>query len=184
MLLKEKTDRVVPRFGESKFIESGTIPKDNIESEVFIMFELKPYTRKNNGVYYNPFQTLDEFERNFFNPSFFETTLEQFKTDIKDDGDSYTLQADLPGFDKKDIHLDLNNDVLTISAERHSEHEDKDKKGKFVRCERSYGTYTRQFDVSNINTDAMKAKYENGVLTLNMPKKSAQLPTAKRVEIE
>lgn len=61
---------------------------------------------------------------------------------------------------------------------------DKDKKGKFVRCERSYGTYTRQFDVSNINTDAMKAKYENGVLTLNMPKKSAQLPTAKRVEIE
>jgi hypothetical protein rflaF_12589 len=184
MLLKEKTDRVVPRFGESKFIESGTIPKDNIESEVFIMFELKPYTRKNNGVYYNPFQTMDEFERNFFNPSFFETTLEQFKTDIKDDGDSYTLQADLPGFDKKDIHLDLNNDVLTISAERHSEHEDKDKKGKFVRCERSYGTYTRQFDVSNINTDAMKAKYENGVLTLNMPKKSAQLPTAKRVEIE
>ena len=99
------------------------------------MFELKPYTRKNNGVYYNPFQTMDEFERNFFNPSFFETTLEQFKTDIKDDGDSYTLQADLPGFDKKDIHLDLNNDVLTISAERHSEHEDKDKKGKFVRCE-------------------------------------------------
>jgi hypothetical protein rflaF_12589 len=184
MLLKGKTDRVVPRFGESKFIESGTIPKDNIESEVFIMFELKPYTRKNNGVYYNPFQTMDEFERNFFNPSFFETTLEQFKTDIKDDGDSYTLQADLPGFDKKDIHLDLNNDVLTISAERHSEHEDKDKKGKFVRCERSYGTYTRQFDVSNINTDAMKAKYENGVLTLNMPKKSAQLPTAKRVEIE
>ena len=184
MLLKEKTDRGVPRFGESKFIESGTIPKDNIESEVFIMFELKPYTRKNNGVYYNPFQTMDEFERNFFNPSFFETTLEQFKTDIKDDGDSYTLQADLPGFDKKDIHLDLNNDVLTISAERHSEHEDKDKKGKFVRCERSYGTYTRQFDVSNINTDAMKAKYENGVLTLNMPKKSAQLPTAKRVEIE
>ena len=184
MLLKGKTDRVVPRFGESKFIESGTIPKDNIESEVFIMFELKPYTRKNNGVYYNPFQTMDEFERNFFNPSFFETTLEQFKTDIKDDGDSYSLQADLPGFDKKDIHLDLNNDVLTISAERHSEHEDKDKKGKFVRCERSYGTYTRQFDVSNINTDAMKAKYENGVLTLNMPKKSAQLPTAKRVEIE
>lgn len=102
MLLKGKTDRVVPRFGESKFIESGTIPKDNIESEVFIMFELKPYTRKNNGVYYNPFQTMDEFERNFFNPSFFETTLEQFKTDIKDDGDSYTLQADLPGFDKKE----------------------------------------------------------------------------------
>ena len=131
------------------------------------MFELKPYTRKNNGVYYNPFQTMDEFERNFFNPSFFETTLEQFKTDIKDDGDSYTLQADLPGFDKKDIHLDLNNDVLTISAERHSEHEDKDKKGKFVRCERSYGTYTRQFDVSNINTDANAPAHEKSKVNKN-----------------
>lgn len=148
------------------------------------MFELKPYTRKNNGVYYNPFQTMDEFERNFFNPSFFETALDQFKTDIKDEGDSYTLEADLPGFEKNDIHLDLNNDVLTINAERHSEHEDKDKKGKFVRCERSYGTYSRQFDVSGINTEGIKAKYENGVLTLNMPKKSAQLPTAKRLEIE
>ena len=73
---------------------------------------------------------------------------------------------------------------MTINAERHSEHEEKDKKGKFVRCERSYGTYSRQFDVSNINTEGIKAKYENGVLTLNMPKKSAQLPTAKRLEIE
>ena len=148
------------------------------------MFELKPYTLKNNSVYYNPFQTMDEFERNFFNPSFFDTALDQFKTDIKDEGDSYTLEADLPGFEKKDIHLDLNNDILTINAERHSEHEEKDKKGKFVRCERSYGTYSRQFDVSGIKTEGIKAKYENGVLTLSMPKRSTQLPTAKRLEIE
>ena len=53
-----------------------------------------------------------------------------------------------------------------------------------MRCERSYGTYTRQFDVSNINTDAMKAKYENGVLTLNMPKNERTAAHAKRVEIE
>ncbi len=148
------------------------------------MFELKPYTHKNNGLYYNPFQTMDEFEKNFFDPSFFETSLEQFKTDIKDEGDSYTLEADLPGFDKKDIHLDLNNDLLTVSAERHSEHEEKDKKGKFVKCERSYGSFSRQFDVSAVDTDGIKAKYENGVLTLHMPKKSVQLPSAKRLEIE
>ena len=148
------------------------------------MFELKPYTHKNNGLYYNPFQTMDEFEKNFFDPSFFETSLEQFKTDIKDEGDSYTLEADLPGFDKKDIHLDLNNDLLTVSAERHSEHEEKDKKGKFVKCERSYGSFSRQFDVSAVDTDGIKAKYENGVLTLHMPKKSVQLPSAKRLGIE
>ena len=148
------------------------------------MFELKPYTRKNNGVYYNPFQTMDEFERNFFNPSFFETTLEQFKTDIKDDGDSYTLQADLPGFDKKDIHLDLNNDVLTISAERHSEHEDKDKKGKFVRCERSYGTYARTFDISCIDAKAIKAAYSDGVLRVTLPKQKEVPASSRRLEIE
>ena len=148
------------------------------------MFELKPYTRKNNGVYYNPFQTMDEFERNFFNPSFFETTLEQFKTDIKDDGDSYTLQADLPGFDKKDIHLDVNGDVLTVSAERHSEHEEKDKKGKYVRCERSYGSYSRQFDLGGVKADEIKAKYENGVLHLTMPKKTEEIPQSRRLEIE
>ena len=148
------------------------------------MFELKPYTRKNNGVYYNPFQTMDEFERNFFNPSFFETTLEQFKTDIKDDGDSYTLQADLPGFDKKDIHLDLNNDVLTISAERHSEHEDKDKKGKFVRCERSYGTYARSFDISGIDATGIKAAYADGVLRVTLPKQKEVPASSRRLEIE
>ena len=148
------------------------------------MFELKPYTRKNNSVYYSPFQTMDEFERNFFNPSFFDTALDQFKTDIKDEGDSYTLEADLPGFEKKDIHLDLNNDILTINAERHSEHEQEDKKNKYVRCERSYGSYIREFDLSGVNADEIKAKYENGVLKLSLPKKVATLPKSHQLEIE
>ena len=103
------------------------------------MFELRPYAHKNTGLY-NPFHEMDELERSFFgNPfGFFgNDSLAEFKTDIKDEGDHYELEADLPGFDKKDIHLDVNGDVLTVSAERHSEHEEKDKKGKYVRCERS-----------------------------------------------
>ena len=148
------------------------------------MFELKPYTRKNNSVYYSPFQTMDEFERNFFNPSFFETALDQFKTDIKDEGDSYTLEADLPGFEKKDIHLDLNNDVLTINAERHSEHEEKDKRDKYLCCERSYGAYSRTFNVTGIDTSAIKAKYDKGVLELILPKAAKEEKSAKRLEIE
>ena len=142
---------------------------------------LVPYARKNHTVSnFNPFHDFDELERAFFS----DNALSEFKTDIQEDGDNFVLEADLPGFKKEDIHVDVADDRLTVTAERHSNFEDKDKKNKYVRCERSYGTYTRQFDVSNINTDAMKAKYENGVLTLNMPKKSAQLPTAKRVEIE
>lgn len=150
------------------------------------MFEMRPYAKKNNSLY-NPFRDMDEFEKRFFSSpfGFFENgTLDEFKTDVKDEGDHYELEADLPGFDKKDIHLDINADTLTVSAERHSEHEEKDKKGKYIRCERSYGTYSRDFDVSGINTEGIKAKYENGVLKLTMPKKANALPETKRLEIE
>ena len=150
------------------------------------MFELRPYSRKNNSLY-NPFREIDEFENSFFaNPfTFFDNTmLDEFKTDIKDEGDHYELEADLPGFDKKDIHLDINNDILTVSAERHSEHEEKDKKGKYVRCERSYGSYSRQFDLSGVKSDEISAKYENGVLKLTMPKKAPDEPKTRSLEIE
>lgn len=150
------------------------------------MFEMRPYAKKNNSLY-NPFRDMDEFEKRFFaSPfGFFENgVLDEFKTDVKDEGDRYELEADLPGLDKKDIHLDVNGDTLTVSAERHSEHEEKDKKGKYVRCERSYGTYSREFDVSGVNTEGIKAKYENGVLKLTMPKKADTLPETKRLEIE
>ena len=149
------------------------------------MFELRPY-RKNNSVY-NPFREMDEFEKQFFgNPfGFFGSgAIEEFKADIKDEGDHYELEADLPGFDKKDIHVDTSGDVLTIRAERHSEHEDKDKKGKYVRCERSYGSYSRAFDLSGVKADEIKAKYENGVLKLVLPKKSAIQPQSSRIAID
>ena len=82
------------------------------------MFDMRPYRnnndRRNNLSAYNPFREMDAFERNFFNDPFgswFDhSALASFKTDIKDNGDSYTLEADLPGFDKKDIHLDVNGD--------------------------------------------------------------------------
>lgn len=151
------------------------------------MFDLKPYERKNNVSSYNPFRDMEDFERNFFsNPfGFFgPNSLAEFKTDITDNGNEYVLEADLPGFKKEDIKLDINGDVLTVQAERHSEHEDKDKKNKYVRCERSYGLYSRQFDVSEIDTENIKAKYEDGVLKLTLPKKTEVSSSPKRVEIE
>ncbi len=150
------------------------------------MFEIRPYAHKKNTALYNPFREMDEWEKQFFgNPfGFFEGGIEEFKTDIKDEGDRYELEADLPGFDKKDIHLDVNGDVLTVHAERHSEHEEKEKKGKYVRCERSYGSYSREFDLSGVQADKITAKYENGVLKLTMPKKEAEAPTSHRLEIE
>lgn len=152
------------------------------------MFEL---TRRNNNHpinTYNPFRELEEFERSFFfNPfgSFFGTTsLAEFKTDVTDEGDHYLLEADLPGFDKKDIQLDVNGDTLTIHAERRSKVEEKDKKERIVRIERSYGAYSRSFDISGVDTDGIKAKYDNGVLKLTLPKKQPSLPEGRRLEIE
>ena len=149
------------------------------------MFELRPYTRRNTPATRDPFA---ELEREFFgmNPyGFFrDTGLGEFRTDLKDTGDSYVLEADLPGFDKKDIEIEMNGDTLTITAERHSEHEEEDKKKNYIRCERSYGSYQRAFDISGVEADKIGAKYENGVLTLTMPKKTKTLPETKKLVIE
>ncbi len=152
------------------------------------MFELKPYTRRNTPAARDPFRELENLEREFFgmNPYGFmrDTGLGEFRTDLKDTGDAYVLEADLPGFEKKDINIEMNGDILTITAERHSEHEEDDKKKNYIRCERSYGSYERQFDISGVESDGITAKYENGVLTLNMPKKTKTLPETKKLVIE
>lgn len=152
------------------------------------MFGLTPYRRNQQQITYNPFREMEEMERAFFGEpfgSFFHSgDIAEFKTDITDQGDSFLLEADLPGFAKEDIHLDISGDTLTIHAERHSEYEDKDKKGNYVRCERSYGQYSRTFDVSMIDQDKIAAKLENGVLKLTLPKKPEEKPVSKQLQIE
>ncbi len=148
------------------------------------MFELRPY-RRNTMSTWNPFSEMEEMERRFFNNDFFTGRgLAEFKTDITDEGDHYELKADLPGFKKEDIPLQLDGDTLTIQAQRHSEHEEQEKKGKYVCCERSYGAYSRSFDVSGIRTEDIKAAYDNGVLDLKLPKKTAEVSSSRQISIE
>lgn len=148
------------------------------------MFELRPYTHNRNRMTFDPFRDFEELEKRFFGrPSEF-LRLPDFRTDIREEGDSYTLEADLPGCDKKDIRLELNGDLLTIRAERHSQAEEKDGKDSYVRCERTYGAYRRDFDVSSIDTERITAKYDNGVLRLTLPKKQEALPETKTLEIQ
>lgn len=129
---------------------------------------------------YNPFRDFEDINRAFFG----DNGLAEFKTDIRDMGDAFQLEADLPGFRKEDISLSLNGETLTIKAERHSDFEDQEKKGGYLRCERSYGSYTRSFDVSGVDTAAIKASYKDGVLTLTLPKMNRRLPEAHTIEIE
>lgn len=144
------------------------------------MFGLTPYTRRNNTpAYYDPFRDLENFEKNFFGSG----ELPTFKTDIRDTGDAYELEADLPGFQKKNIKIDIEGEQLTIRAERKGDREEKDKKGNYVYRERSFGTYSRSFDISGVRTQDISAKYNDGVLTLTLPKLQETKPETRRLEI-
>ena len=151
------------------------------------MFELN--RRNNNHVNsYNPFREMEQLERSFFGDPFSDffdhQDLAEFKTDVMDEGDHYELEADLPGFNKEDIKLELQGNNLVISAERHSNAEEKNKDGKVVRMERSYGSYQRSFNVSQIDTNNIRASYDNGVLKLNLPKMNAKLPESRVLQID
>ena len=143
------------------------------------MFELVPYTRKRNVTFYNPFDELEDMQRRFFG----ETAVRDFKTDIRDEGEHYLLEADLPGFKKEDISVNIEGDTLTIRAERSENTEEKDSKGNYIKRERSYGSFSRSFDLTGIRVEDIAAAYENGVLKLTLPKKQETLPTSRKLEI-
>ena len=143
------------------------------------MFELVPYGRKRSVTWYNPFEELEGMQRRFFG----DVAVEDFKTDIRDNGDSFLLEADLPGFKKEDISVDIEGDTLTIRAERSDVTEEKDGKGAYVKRERCYGSFSRSFDMTGIRTEDVAAAYENGVLKLSLPKKQETLPTTRKLEI-
>ena len=143
------------------------------------MFEMMPFTRSRGVDLYRPFRDLEELERSMFS----NTGLSAFKTDIRDAGDAYILESDLPGMKKEDIHIDIDGERLSISAERNAVQEEKDENGGYIRCERSYGSFSRSFDISGIRAEDISAAYEDGVLKLTLPKQSKAVPAARRLEI-
>ena len=108
------------------------------------------------------------------------------KTDLKEHEDGYELSVDLPGFKKDQIQLQLSNGYLTVSATKGIEEEDKDKKGRLVHQERFSGSMSRSYYVGeNLEEEDIKAKFENGVLTLDFPKvEQKKLPERKTIQIE
>lgn len=109
------------------------------------------------------------------------------RTDIKETDAGFELVIDLPGFQKDDVQADLKDGYLTINAQTKSETEDADEKGTYVRKERFSGKCSRTFYVGDdINEDDIKAKFENGVLTIDVPKKQEQpkLEEKKSIAIE
>ena len=106
-------------------------------------------------------------------------------TDVKEHEDHYDVEIDLPGFKKEDIHVELNDGYLTISANKGHEEEEK-KHGKIIRQERYSGMMSRSFYVGDeITSDEIHGKYEGGVLTLSVPKKEQkEVEHQNRIMIE
>lgn len=142
------------------------------------MYTMMPFGRRNDSL----MNLFDQMERNFWRDT--GSSFSSFPTDIKDEGTQFVLTAELPGFSKEDINLKLDNGVLTISAEHKDETEHKDEKENYLCRERHYGSYQRSFSVSGIQEDAITAAYDNGVLTLTLPKESPVVPAARQIDIQ
>ena len=140
------------------------------------MFGMIPFDRSDNNV----FDTFDNFARDFFRKS--NADLPAFRTDIRDTGDSYVLEAELPGFKKENISLDLKDGILTITASQSESSEEGS--GSYIRRERRYGSFQRSFDVTGIDETGISAAYQDGVLCLTLPKAKPAEPEVHRIEIQ
>ena len=108
------------------------------------------------------------------------------KTDVHEHEGQYEVDIDLPGFKKDEITLNLENGYLTVSAAKGLDKDEKDKKGRVIRQERYSGAMSRSFYIGeNVTEDEIKARFEDGVLKLNVPKKDApKVPEKKTIMIE
>ena len=126
----------------------------------------------------------DAFERNFFggrNPLYGKHSKNLMKTDVKETETGYELDIDLPGFKKDEISAHLEDGYLTVSAAKGVDKDEKDNEGRYIRRERYSGSMTRCFYVGNAVTEEdIKAKYEDGILSLSIPKKDPKAVEAKK----
>lgn len=121
------------------------------------------------------FTTFDDVFDNMFDDPFFRRTrtANLMKTDVKEIGDKYQLEMEVPGFAKEDISIELRDGYLNISAKKSNNNDEKDNDGNIIRRERYSGSCSRSFYVGdNIKQEDIKASYNNGELIITLPKKA------------
>lgn len=133
-----------------------------------------------------PRRNFDIFEDVFSDPFFHNNESRIMKTDIKEHDDKYELLIDLPGFDKEDIKIHIDDGYLVVNAKRSSVNDEKDEKGKYVRKERYFGECSRSYYVGDqITEEDVKACFKNGTLNIEIPKidETKQISEKKYIEI-
>ncbi|GAE87966.1 Hsp20/alpha crystallin family protein [Acetivibrio straminisolvens] len=148
------------------------------------MFGIVPFGRRGMGVQRRNVDLfdIDSFFDDFFNSGFFPAFYgsNQMKVDISENDKEYILEADMPGIDKENINIEVNGDVLTISAKWDEQTEVK--KDNYLRKERRASSMSRSFTLENVDSDRITAKHERGVLTLILPKKET-CSKGRRIDI-
>lgn len=150
------------------------------------MFGLTPFNnrRENSLVRRDPWDIKSVFD-DFFNdavfPGFF-TASSPIRADIRETDKEYVIEAEIPGAKKEDIKLDLRDNVLTVSVERNEEVNEE--KENYIRKERRYGSCSRSFYVENVKHEDVKAKYNDGILAVTLPKEVTGKDSRHNIEIE
>lgn len=137
-------------------------------------------------------QELNNFLRDTFMESVFSHPLNLKKIstwrpaiEVKQDNKEYKVKVQLPGVNKEDIHVDLENDYMTVTAEVKEEKKEKDEAQKTHTCEFRYGKYVRTISFDNpIKGDASSAEYKDGILNITLPKQKIEKAKAKRLAVK
>lgn len=145
--------------------------------------DITPFGRK-------PFDIMKKLEKEFFDfddwfddfPMPFEKAHKFMRTDIKETDKEYIIEAEIPGVKKDDIKIELYDNRLTIKAE--VKHEEKIENENFIRKERRFGSCQRTFYLENVKQEDIKAKYEDGVLKVILPKEKETKPNMRNIDIE
>ena len=106
---------------------------------------------------------------------------QNLKSDIYEKDGNYVIEMDVPGFDKKDIDIDIDNGYLSVSASREEENKDDDK--NYIRRERSSYRCSREFYLGDVSEENIKAEFNNGILKIVVPK-NEEIESKKKIEIE
>ena len=108
---------------------------------------------------------------------YFDNALDQFfeegnnmKCDIYEKDNIYHVEMDLPGFTKDEIKIECNKGTLSVTASKEEKHEEEDSDKKYIRRERTYGKFSRSFYLGEVNEDGINASFNNGTLTISIPK--------------
>lgn len=125
--------------------------------------------------------------RDFMNDDFFSDltpSADHMRTDVSENDKGYVVKIDMPGFDKKDIHVNYTNNVLSVTGKRDTFADDSDKNGNILHSERRYGQMSRQYRLPDVDLNKVNAQYENGVLTLDLPKLQANDNNDTHIDIQ